>query len=181
MILSAALGLASGSASAVDGTITVLGEISTNTCSVTGGPGLTPVGGEIANFDVVLPTISTNSLPSGSTATPVPFHLTVSGPAADCPANTRVSAFFQGVGGNVDAAGDLMNEVSGTNVRVQLLDGQQSDNVINLNNSVNLGSLVTSGGTDPEAVLIYRAQYFAPIAATAGVYSSKVQYTVTYP
>lgn len=179
IVLSLALGLTAIAASAADGTITINGAIDAATCSVTGSSGLS--GGATANFTVALARVSSSSMTAvGATAAKKPFHISLSG--AGCTDTKKVRAYFHPALVDVDTThGTLRNQVvAGSNVQVQLLDGQSSETAINLAqyDEAQLGQVTITGNT---ATLVYWAQYFAPAAViTPGAYTSSLEYDIDY-
>lgn len=177
LALSLALGLTATTASASDGTIRILGGVDASTCDVTGGPGLT--GGTTSNFDVTLPNVSARTLAiANATAGRKPFHITLSG--TGCSDNKKVRAYFHPATADVNVArGTLRNQVAGSNVEVELLDGQNGDAHIDLAayNQTTLAQATIAGNT---ATLHYAAQYSAPVPATPGAYSSTLVYDIDY-
>lgn len=172
LLLSAALvasigaaALAPRTASAVDGTITITGNVNSSTCKINGG-------NSPAAINVTLPTVSTNALnATAAVAGRTPFSIALTG----CGALTKAQTFFE-PGPTILSDGNLKNGGSATNIEVQLLDG--SYNPINLS---------TSNATQPQFALTsgngtvnYYAQYYATSAATAGTVSTSVQFTMLY-
>ncbi|HEY9134153.1 MAG TPA: fimbrial protein [Dyella sp.] len=175
LALSLAFGLAASAASASN-TITVKGELTNTTCNVVGGQGLGV--GTSADFTVTLPTLNTGVFKApGDTAGRVPFTLSLSG--AGCADDTTVSAHFSPVAADVDVAnGTLKNQDTGSNIRVQFLDGQNNDTPIDLAKYSRLTGVEVANN---KATLVYAAQYYSATAtATAGAYSSTMEYDIDY-
>jgi major type 1 subunit fimbrin (pilin) len=169
LVAAAAAGLVSiAPAFAADGTININGNVTTTACKVTTTAG---------NINVTLPTVTTAALAAaGATAGNQPFSINLT----TCPSNTIVSTYFE-PGPNVDAAtGNLKNTASGGagNVQVALYNGDSTK--INLNNvagSQNSKSATISGA----GALNYYAAYFANgAAATAGLVTTSVVFTMQY-
>jgi len=166
--LAAILGTAAFSASAVDGTITISGNINASTCKINGA-------NSPAAIAVTLPTVSTTSLTAaGQTAGRTAFNLALSG----CGALTKAQTYFE-PGPTIMADGNLKNSSgTATGVEVQLLNGDFSS--INLagaagSQASQQATLASGAGT-----LNYYAQYFATAAAGAGTVSTTVQFTMLY-
>jgi major type 1 subunit fimbrin (pilin) len=176
LALSLAFGLAANGAMASN-TITINGKLTATTCNVVGGQGLNGTGGS-ADFTVTLPTLATGDFAApGATGGAVPFTLSLSG--ASCTDGTEVSAHFAPATVDVDQAhGTLKNKASpGSNIQVQFLDGQDGDAAIDL---AKYGKLKSVTVANSAASLTYVAQYYAAAAATAGDYSSTMQYDIDY-
>lgn len=167
LLASSLIVLGMSSAFAADGTITINGKVTDNTCVVT-----TPQGKDLT---VTLPTVSKLSLASaGATAGRTPFTLGLS----NCKVNDIVGTYFE-PGPTVDFATGLLNNAgSATNVKVQLV----GDN--NLPIRVLAGPQTNSqfvvANADGSADLNYYAEYYATDAATSGDVTTSVQYTITY-
>lgn len=153
---------------AVDGTITIKGEVSSKTCSINSST---------LNQTVQLPVVSQSSLAAGENAGFKPFAIMLS----SCTDGTKVKANFE-VGQNVNPVnGTLKNELSGadaSNVAVQLFNKEQQP--INLlNGTNNLEEISNAGGN---AVLGFFAAYLAPTdeSVTPGQVSTSVTYTMSY-
>lgn len=160
--------LGATTAHAADGTITINGKITDQTCKISTGS---------KDITVTLPTVGTGSLAAkGQTAGRTPFTINLE----NCKAG-EVSAFFE-TGGNVDAAtGYLNNTADAKNVQVQLLNNSSVVIPVLANSSqsqVTTKATVTQDGGG--AALNYYAQYYAQGAATPGNVATSVQYTVNY-
>ena len=103
---------------AADGTITFTGQITSQTCTISGNGG-----GK--NFTVTLPTVSTSALATaGTTAGRTPFNIALS----NCTPNSgNVSTYFE-PGATVDTTTGQLINASGTatNVEIGLLNGDSS-------------------------------------------------------
>lgn len=168
ILAASALALGSVAAHAADGTVTINGKVTDQTCKVSA---------ESKNITVTLPTVGVGSLASaGITAGRTPFTINLK----DCKAG-QVSAFFE-TGGNVDAAsGRLNNTGTAGNVQVQLL----SDSSVVIPVLANAAQApVTTKATVAKdadsAALNYYAEYYATGAAKAGDVATSVQYTINY-
>ncbi|KVH40713.1 fimbrial protein [Burkholderia cepacia] len=156
---------------AADGTITITGEITGQTCTISGEGG-----GK--DFTVTLPGVSTSALStSGATAGRKPFRIALSNCSPD---SGNASVYFE-PGTTVNATtGQLINTSgSAKNVEVGLLNKDGSN--------IRLGSAqgqqnsksvpIQSGSAD----LDYYAQYVAVGgAATSGTVGTSVMYSISY-
>lgn len=172
ILAASALALGSVAAHAADGTVTINGKVTDQTCEVSANS---------QDITVTLPTVGVGSLATaGTTAGRTPFTINLE----NCKAGD-VSAFFE-PGGNVDAASGRLNNVGNTiddatNVQVQLL----SDSSVVIPVLANAAqAAVTTKATvanDGEAAALnYYAEYYATGAATAGKVATSVQYTINY-
>lgn len=185
-ILAASLLLAvlSPAASASDGTITFTGRITTNTCTISGNGGGT-------DFTVALPPVSASTLATaGNIAGRTPFNFQLTGCT---PATADVAVYFE-PGAAVDlATGRLINTTvsapatddspgitAATNVQIGVLNADLTNVAVGAAfASQNTQQVAITGGT---ASLQYYAQYVATGgAATAGVFTSALTYSVVYP
>lgn len=165
----------SSSAFASDGTITFTGQVTAQTCAISGNGGT-------SNFTVALPTVSAGSLGvAGSTAGRTPFTIALSG----CTPNTgTVHTFFE-AGSTTDSASGRLNltpaaagSANASNVQIQLLNSDASGIAAGFADaSQNSQTASISGGA---ATLNYSAQYYATGTATAGSANSRVTYTMAY-
>lgn len=167
ILASSLIVLGMSSAFAADGTITINGEVTDNTCVVT-----TPQGKDLT---VTLPTVSKLSLASpGATAGRTPFTLGLTG----CQAG-NVGTYFE-PGATVDFATGLLNNAgSATNVKVQLL-GDNNEAIKVLAGPQANSQFVTVANADGSADLNYYAEYYATGAATSGNVTTSVKYTIIY-
>ncbi|WP_426701127.1 fimbrial protein [Rhodanobacter sp. Col0626] len=158
----AAIGFAP-TAQAAGGTITISGKVLADTCVVAVNGGST----------VALPTVMTAALNTvGSVAGATNFSIGLTG----CDTNTT-SATMAFSGANINSTtGNLNNTaVSGSNVQVQLLNGAS---VINTSNNANAPVIAVAAGAGTASL---KAQYIAATAAaTPGLVSSTVNFTLTY-
>ena len=170
ILAASALALGSVAAHAADGTVTINGMVTDQTCEVSAGS---------EDITVTLPTVGVGSLATpGTTAGRTPFTINLE----NCKAG-EVSAFFE-TGGNVDAASGRLNNTGADgaqNVQVQLL----SDSSVVIPVLANAAqAAVTTKATvandGDSAALNYYAQYYATGAATAGNVATSVQYTINY-
>ncbi len=170
-LLMALLALMGGAAHAFDGTITVNGNITANTCSIQVNNGTT-------DGVVGLPTVSSSTLlQTGDTAGETPFTISLTG----CTGGTlnTASTFFE-FGPMVDAASGRLNIETGTgaaqNVQIELLNANLNPIVVGAvaQNDVPVDIATGSG------VMNYAARYYATGAAAPGSVSTFVNYTVVY-
>lgn len=168
ILAASALVLGSVAAHAADGTITINGQVTDQTCKVAV---------DSKDITVTLPTVGVGSLAQkGVTAGRTPFTINL----IDCKAGS-VSTFFE-TGNNVDAAtGNLNNIGSAKNVQVQLLSDKSVVIPLLANatqSTATTKATVAQGGGS--AALNYYAQYLATGAAEAGTVNTSVQYTINY-
>lgn len=164
----AAAALAPRTASAVDGTINITGNINTSTCQINGA-------NSPATIAVALPTVSTTSLnAANAVAGRTPFTIALTG----CGSLTKATTFFE-PGPTVMADGNLKNSTgTATNVEVQLLNSNFS--TIALNNASGAQGVTQATLASGAANITYYAQYFATAAAGAGTVNTSVQFTMLY-
>jgi major type 1 subunit fimbrin (pilin) len=187
-LLAAAIAFASGAmaitpaALAADsGTITINGQVLTNTCNVNGGT---------SSLTVALPNVQTSALATngvgayGASATGFALNLT------GCPVYAtaiKVGAqFYSSTNADASIPGGLKNTTGtgyATGVDVQLLDGSNATFTIGTaapTGNANVTDQVAVSGTGT-ATLNYKAQYYVANAApTAGSVSTSVQYVINY-
>lgn len=168
ILAASALALGSVAAHATDGTVTINGKVTDQTCKVSANS---------KDITVTLPTVGVGSLATaGTTAGRTPFTINLE----NCKAG-QVSAFFE-TGGNVDAAsGRLNNTGNASNVQVQLL----SDSSVVIPVLANAAQApVTTKATVAKdadsAALNYYAEYYATGKAGAGDVATSVKYTINY-
>jgi major type 1 subunit fimbrin (pilin) len=161
--------LASQAAFAADGTITFNGEIVANTCTINGGAG--------QSFTVTLPKVMASALASsGQTAGTTPFQIALTNCTPD---GGNVHAYFE-AGATTDAAtGRLLTSAGGAaNVQIQLLNSDLTEIKAGFADALqNSKSAAVNAGS---ATLSYFARYYATAAATAGLVTSSVLYTIVY-
>jgi major type 1 subunit fimbrin (pilin) len=156
---------------AADGQITFNGQITAQTCSISGN-------GQGPNFTVTLPTVSTSALTSpGVSAGRTPFNIALT----NCsPTSGNVATYFE-PGVTVDSTtGQLLNATgTATNVEVALLNNDTSQ--------IMLGQAQASQNSETVAIasgaaeLKYFAQYVAVGgSATAGSVDTTVLYSMSY-
>lgn len=176
LALSLAFGLAANAAVAGN-TITVNGELVAKTCTVVGSEGAGTKGAS-ADFEVTLPTLSTDQFKTkGTTGGDQHFTLTLT----DCEADQVVTTHFEPLLKNVDiATGTLKNTTAGgSSINIQFLDHQNADAPIMLASGTELGT--QTADADGNANLIYTARYYASQGnETAGVYKSTMEYSIVY-
>jgi len=159
--------LAPAAAFASDGTITINGTVTAQTCTINGGS---------PNLAVTLPTVSTSALASaGQTATPTPFTIALT---ACNPNSGNVRAFFE-TGSNVLATRRLKNNGTATNLEIGLLNTD--------NTPIAIGAASGAQGTSSVAIssgsanLTYMAQYVATGPVGAGTVTTSVTYSIEFP
>ncbi|MGO4504332.1 MULTISPECIES: fimbrial protein [unclassified Dyella] len=167
--LAAILGTAAFSASAVDGTITISGNINASTCKINGA-------NSPAAIAVTLPTVSTTSLnAAAAVAGRTPFSIALTG----CGSLTKATTFFE-PGPTVMGDGNLKNATgTATGVEVQLLNGADFS-AIALNSASGAQNSTQATLTGGAGTLNYYAQYYATAAAGAGTVATSVQFTMLY-
>lgn len=168
ILAASALALGSVAAHAADGTVTINGMVTDQTCEVSANS---------KDITVTLPTVGVGSLATaGTTAGRTPFTINLE----NCKAGD-VSAFFE-TGGNVDAAsGRLNNTADASNVQVQLLsDSSEVIPVLANAAQADVTTKATVANDGDSAALNYYAEYYATGAATAGKVATSVQYTINY-
>lgn len=162
--------MASQLAAAADGQITFNGEVTAQTCTISGN-------GSAKDFTVTLPTVSTSALAAaGETAGRTPFNIALTGCTPDS-GDVRVH-FEQGP--TVDTStGRLKLEAGGAqNVQISLLNSDLT--------AIRLGQAEASQNSLPVAIsngsatLPFFAEYYATGQATPGAANSNVMYTLTY-
>lgn len=158
-----------GSAMASDGTITINGSVTGNTCTVTGDG----AGGDIT---VNLDRTGTNTLhAAGQTAGFKPFTITLS----DCTATGLVKAGFE-AGATTNIATGRLKVLpaadAATNVELELRNPDNS--VIKIGDSSTIQGTTVENGS---ATLDYLVGYYATGAATPGTANSTVTYSIIYP
>lgn len=167
--LLAAMLLAPRGAQASDGTITVNGQITANTCTINSG---TP------NLTVTLPTVSTVALPSGSVAGATAVTMSYSGCSAGL---TSATVYFE-AGANVDySTGCLKNTATTGASNVEVCFANTAGTAIDLgkpSGSQGMTAATLSSGAGTGTFLVRYAA--ATAAATAGTYTSQVTYSVVY-
>lgn len=163
------------SAFAADGTITINGQITNTTCSVS-------VNGGNNDATVTLPTVSASSLAvAGATAGMTPFTISLS----KCSGTSlkTASTYFE-PGSYVDSTTGRLNidsavQNAATHVQVQLLNASRNAIVAGAtadNSQNNIPVDISSGN----GKLNYFAQYYATGTATAGSVTTQVDYTMVY-
>ena len=165
------LALATSTAFAADGTITINGQVTDNTCTVNTVQG--------KDFTVTLPTVSKQVLAvAGDTAGRTPFTINLTGCSVG-----KVSTYFE-PGATVDFNTGRLNNASGTakNVQVQLLGSNNTAIPVLAAGAGGIqtnSQLVDVSGTGA-ADLNYYAEYYATGASEAGSVATTVKYTIIY-
>lgn len=167
----ALLAMTAGSAMAADGTITVFGEVVTQTCTVAAAD---------LNKVVYMPAVAASALAvNAATAGGTPFTIALTA----CPVGSSMSAHFL-PGVTIDnTTGNLLNQATAPaagNVEVALYD---STGATKINLAAAKGAqtspafVVPAGGTTS---LAYQAKYFATGLGTVGKVQSTVDYNLSY-
>ncbi len=164
LLVAALFSTASVGAFAYDAQVNFDGEVLDQTCEVNGQLGQAVV-------NVVLPKVNKSALAgaeSWAANTPFNFQLT------NCPVSATKAKWE--VTSQVDAAGTLLNTVTGTNATVRLLD--PAGQYININTDTGYSF---TPATDGSATLTYMAQYYSKAgSATAGKLQTVGYWTLTY-
>lgn len=158
-----------GPAFSDDGMVTVNGEVITETCTING---------DIPDFAVTLPTLSTSAFQGvGTTAGSTNFVIAMTNCSVSL---ASVNTYFE-PGPTTNAAGRLINQISGgasVDGQIQNADGSP----------VNLMAAYGSQNTTPTPIVgrsakqFYNIAYFANASpVTTGAFSSSVVYTLVYP
>ena len=171
LLATAGLALAATSAHAADGTITITGEITGQTCTISGNGG-----GK--DFTVTLPGVSTSALAApGSTAARTPFQIALS----KCTPNSGNASVYFEPGLTVNAGTGQLKNTNGTaeNVEIGLLNKDGSNIKLGATQGNQKSQVVPI--KDGAATLDYYAQYVATGgAAGSGSVDTSVMYSVSY-
>lgn len=163
------------SAMAHDGTITFMGKVVAQTCSVTTGTN--------GNLTVTLPTVPAQSLANAAATTGLtPFSINLTGCATGVNGATQVKAFFEpGADTDFDTNNLKNNQVGGaSNVQIQLLNSDGASTILLGKDAAGQDVQAETIGAGGDATLRYMAQYYATGAATAGDVRATVNYTIAY-
>jgi major type 1 subunit fimbrin (pilin) len=178
LVVAAAILAAPLSCLASDGTVTITGSVTAETCTT-----ITNTGGQSAgaSFTVQLPNVSKGTLSvSPFTAGSTKFSLVLSGCTITTSGN--LFAYFEN-GPNVNAAGRLTSGVS--NVDIELLDSSGNTTINLSQNSAGQGSAATNRvavtSSTTSATLTYYAQYRGTGTPGTGAVNTSVNYTIVYP
>ncbi|WP_314384781.1 fimbrial protein [Pseudomonas brenneri] len=180
MVMLLASGFVVSVACAADGTITLTGEVTGTTCTISGGTG--GVAGSGANFPVVLDKVQASALSTaGATASSKPFFIYVGG-GASCADATKVAVLYESTSPAINpATGNLRNtapKTAAAKVEVQILDGATLLPMDLRTGHASTTATVTGG----LATLPFAARYIATGgAAGVGLVSTAVQYSVIFP
>ena len=167
----ALLTMTAGAAMAADGTITVFGEVVTQTCTV-----------DVADLNkvVYMPAVAASALAvNGATAGGTPFSIALTA----CPVGSSMSAHFLPGATINNTTGNLINQAAAPtagNVEVALYN---TTGVTKINLAAAKGAqtspafVVPAGGATSMA---YQAKYFATGVATTGKVQSNVDYNLSY-
>lgn len=157
-------------AHAVDGTVTINGSVSSQTCTINGN------GSGAADFTVGMPAVAAPALTTdGAVAGRTPFTIAVTG----CSTKSGTVATWFEPGGNVDATTNrLKNTASGGAANVQI--GLQNADLSAIIPGTSLpGTNIDT--TSGDASMSYFAQYVATGgAAGAGAVNSSITYLMSY-
>lgn len=165
-------------AMAVDGTITINGMITDNTCTI-------KVNNNSNNGTVTLPPVASSALSGtssgGVTAGTTPFSIALSGCSGSALNNVRT--FFE-PGTYVDASGRLNIASGGAgNVQVQLLNnaGDPIKAGFTLPEQGDIPTPFTGSDPDASATMKYFAQYYSTDATVSpGTVTTQVDYSIVY-
>jgi major type 1 subunit fimbrin (pilin) len=154
---------------AADGTITINGQITAQTCTISGNGG-----GK--DFTVILPVVSASALAiAGATAGLTPFSIALT---ACTPNSGNVSTYFE-MGANVNTVTGQLKNTGVTNVEVGLLNASAS--LITVGAAVGAQNSPSVAITSGSATLSYFAEYVATgVVAGPGVVSTSVMYSLIY-
>ncbi|VVP52034.1 fimbrial protein [Pseudomonas fluorescens] len=158
-------------AMAADGTITINGQVTANTCTIDGN------GSSQKDFTVTLPAVSASALGSaGQTAGRTPFSINLSGCT---PTSGNVHTYFE-AGPTTDSSTGRLVLVGGgaSNVQIGLMNNDLTDIKAGFADALQNSKPVSV--VSGSATLSYYAQYFATGAATPGAANSSVMYTISY-
>ena len=160
---------------AVDGTVTINGKVTDETCTINGGA---------SSFAVQLPTVSKSSLNAANAFSgAMPFSIALTGCANVTSGN--VSVYFEPDPTKINmATGRLFNTgTAGTNVEVELLNSGMGIMDLSKSSGNQNSTAVNLSGTS--ATLTYYARYKSLAALTTangvGTVAASVTYTVIYP
>jgi major type 1 subunit fimbrin (pilin) len=175
----AAIGAAALPALAADGNITLTGEVTGTTCSISGGSGAAP--GTSPNFSVALSKVQASALKApGQTAGAKPFFIHV----GTCPKDTVVAVMYESSSPAINpATGNLVNQAPAKPAPASFVEVQIVDGVTHLPMDLRLGlnSSTAKVPASGQVTLPFAAQYFATGTATPGPVSTQVLYSVTFP
>ncbi|WP_199054299.1 fimbrial protein [Aquitalea sp. ASV15] len=171
IILGTALAGLVSQAYAYDGTLTINGNVSAESCTIS-------VAGGASSGSITLPTVSTKALAvAAATAGTTDFSISLT---ACSGASTQAAIWFE-YDSNVNAAGRLINTGTARNVDVALYNLSSTTPIAVGQGS---GAFGSSGAAFPissgTATLRYQAKYYATGVAVAGTVTASVYYTVQY-
>ncbi|WP_445222983.1 fimbrial protein [Citrobacter sedlakii] len=154
---------------ASDNTITFMGEVTDETCSVS-------VNGSDASPVVLLPTVTASVLNANQVAGETTFDIGVSGCTGSA-SGINISTVF--VGNNISATtGNLASNGTATDVEIQILD--TSDTEIDFRNAFTGTGDLSLAANETSATATYKAQYYTGGSATTGTVQASMQYAVSY-
>ncbi|WP_336219863.1 fimbrial protein [Citrobacter amalonaticus] len=160
--------LFSTNALASDNTITFMGEVSDETCSIS-------VNGSDASPVVLLPTVTATELKDNQVAGATTFDVGVSGCTGSA-SGVEISTVF--VGNNVSSSGNLTSTGSAQDVEIQILSTSGTE--IDFRNAFTGTGDLSLKANETSASATYKAQYFTSGAATTGTVLASMQYAVSY-
>jgi major type 1 subunit fimbrin (pilin) len=178
LVVAAAVIAAPLSCLASDGTITVSGQVTSETCTT-----ITNSGGQTAGpiFTVKLPTVSAATITNTGTAGLTKFSLLLSGCTITASGTNSLFAYFE-PNSSVNAQGRLSSGL--TNVDIELLNASGTT-AINLGAASGSQNSTTAQVTTSttSATLTYYAQYRYAGSGTVGtgLASASINYTIVYP
>lgn len=167
--------LISAHVSAAPNTVTFLGEVTSQTCTVA-------INGNTVSPVVLLAAVNSSELTTaGSVAKPTTFDISVSGCTANPAAATTISSRF--AGNSITAGGNLGNVATGTtaatNADIQILDTAAAPIDFTTPFTASGDLTLAIGATNASAT--YTAQYVSEAgAATPGAVQASMQYAVSY-
>lgn len=157
-------------AHAGDGVINFIGKLETQTCTIDVNGVANP-----AVYTVVLPTVSIDRLATaGATTGQSGFVIGLK----NCSSIIGSTAAFFEHGPSVDTSGNLNNDGTAANVKLQLVDGT-SGAVLTVGRPLQNTTKIPLDANG-SARMPYAVQYYATGAATAGTVSSSVTYSIAY-
>jgi major type 1 subunit fimbrin (pilin) len=162
------------SAQASDGTITINGKITSQTCTIAGN-------GAGKSFTVTLPTVAAGALAvAGDVAGRTGFTIGLSGCSTK---SGNVSAFFE-PGTSIDSTTNRLKNTSGdkdaaTNVQIQITNSDGTPIQIGQAGDQKAAT-ATVDSTLGAATMNYAAQYVATGASTSGAVSTSIVYSIRY-
>ncbi|UVS86093.1 type 1 fimbrial protein [Burkholderia glumae] len=178
VLLCTGAAIASQGAFAADGLIIFTGNVTAQTCTISGN------GTGSKDFTVALPSVQASALPStGSTAGATPFSINLTNcvSKSDADAVKAVHAYFES-GPTIDTeTGNLILAKGGAaGVEIQLLNAADQSAIKLGQPDASQNSKAVSVNADGTATLRFYAQYYATGTVTPGSATSNVMYTIAY-